>query len=566
MINFRPIELNDKILYNKHLYQSSPKGCEFSFGNLFMWGLQSISFLHDHVVLYSRFDCRCFYPFPIGAGNKKEVLNAIFADAKERGVCACLTGLNKKNKETLEALYPNQFYFHADRSSYDYVYDINDLADLKGRKLHRKRNHLKHFKKNHPSYLIAPITMDNIDRIRNFASEWYKMKLEENPTGDYHHEQAALDKVFTHYTDLEMEGLLLEENGEILGFTMASQMYPDTFDVHFEKARGDIDGAYTTINSEFANYIRNKYPYIKYLNREEDMGILGLRKAKMSYFPHHMIKKYKAFPLRLSFNFGEPMIDMLPQLRKLWKEAFGDTDKFLNYFYETAFDKSRCRVAYVKNDTDGIDDINSHKLAAVLYWFDCTVANQHIAYIYAVATAKEFRGNGACHMLLENTHKHLQSLGYSSVVLVPENEALVHLYEGCEYELCTKRSRIECIAKDMEIELREIDKYEFATLRREFLPTNAIIQEQENLDFLSTQARFYTRDGINSFVLCASIENENLYGIELLGDSSFAPGIVYSLGCKDGTFFTPGKDEPFAMYHALIEDALEPSYLGFAFD
>ena len=556
MIDFRTIELNDKKLYNEKLFLDAVRGCQYSFGNLFMWGLQGISFLHDHIVLYSRFDCHCFYPFPIGSGDKKQVLDAIFEDAKERGLCPCLTGLNECDKQTLETLYPDQFYFHADRSNYDYVYDINDLADLKGRKLHRKRNHLKHFKKNHPDYAVTPITSENMELVRNFVSDWYKLKLEENPDGDYHHEQAALHKVFTHYTDLEMEGLLLMEHSEVLGFTMASQMNEDTFDVHYEKARGDIDGAYTTINSEFANYIRNKYPHIKYLDREEDMGIPGLRKAKMSYFPHHLIKKYKAIPRRLSFNFSTPDKTNIPMLRTLWKEAFGDSDTFLDCFYSTAFDESRCRVATVKDslDTD---------IPAALYWFDCTLGDQRVAYIYAVATSKKYRGNGACHMLLEDTHKHLSSLGYSSVMLVPGNESLIHLYEGCEYELCTKRSRIECAATDIGIEIQEIDKEAYASLRKEFLPANGVIQEGKNLDFLETQAKFYTG---NNILLAANIEDENLYGIEFLGDVSFAPGIVYALDCKDGTFFAPGKDEPFAMWHPLNEDAIEPSYFGFAFD
>lgn len=566
MINFRKIEINDKTLYNEHLYAEHTPSCQYGFSNLFMWGIQEIAYVHDHIVLYSRFDCHCFYPFPIGTGNKKAVLDAIFADAKERSVCPCLTGLTEENKKTIETLYPNQFYFHADRGNYDYVYDINDLADLKGRKLHRKRNHLKHFKKNHPAYMVTPITLENMDRVRAFTADWYKQKLEENPDGDYHHEQMALEKAFTYYNDLEMEGLLLEENGEVLGFTMASPLSSDTFDVHYEKARGDIDGAYTTINSEFANYIRAKYPHIKYLDREEDMGIPGLRKAKMSYFPHHLIKKYKAIPLRMSYTFGEPCEDTLPQLRELWKEAFGDSDYFLDCFYTTAFDKSRCRVAYASTSKTSVcsEDIPTrNNLAAALYWFDCNIDSQRIAYVYAVATSKAFRGNGACHVLLEDTHKHLTALGYSSVILVPGNEALVQIYEGCEYELCTKRARIICSAEDMNVEIFEIKKEEFAALRSEHLPKDSIIQEGANLDFLETQAKFYSGE---QFLLSANIENDNLYGIELLGNTSVAPGIIHALGCKDGTFFTPGKDEPFAMWHPLREDAVEPGYFGFAFD
>jgi hypothetical protein len=264
---------------------------------------------------------------------------------------------------------------------------------------------------------------------------------------------------------------------------------------------------------------------------------------------------------------------MIPTLRLLWKEGFGDNDAFLDMFFATAFDPNRCRVAFLDNEANT-------EIASVLYWFDCALEGQKIAYVYAVTTTKDFRGQGACHMLLKDTHQHLKSLGYTGVVLVPGSDALVSLYEGCEYELTTKRSRIECTAMDMDIEIREIKKDEYATLRHKFLPKQAVIQENENLDFLSAQAKFYTgkkRFPLHSssldktpqgeeFLLAGSIENDNLYGIELLGDTTLAPGIVYALGCKDATIFSPGKDEPFAMYHPLTTDSTPPAYFGFAFN
>ena len=332
MINFETITIEQKDLYNKYLHDGKEHGCEYSFTNLYMWGIQKATILHDHIVLFSEFDNRCFYPFPIGTGDKKAVLDAIFADSKERGLCSCLTGLNEEAKKTLETLYPNAFYFHADRNGYDYVYNINDLADLKGRKLHRKRNHLKHFKKNHPNYMVEPITDSNLFEVRAFIDYWYENKLQDNPDNDYRNEQAALEKALSHFNELGMEGLILKENGEVLGFTMGSQMSHNTYDVHYEKARGDIDGAYTAINSEFANYIRIKHPHIEYLDREEDMGLAGLRKAKQSYFPHHMVKKYRAFPLRQQYSYSSPCAEMLPALRNLWKEAFGDSESFLESF------------------------------------------------------------------------------------------------------------------------------------------------------------------------------------------------------------------------------------------
>ena len=107
-------------------------------------------------------------------------------------------------------------------------------------------------------------------------------------------EERALSRAFRHLTDLEMEGLALFVGGEIIAFTLGSRLSDDTFDVHFEKARADIQGAYPAINNEFAKYIRQKHPEVRYLDREEDMGIEGLRKAKKSYRPHHQVEKHWA--------------------------------------------------------------------------------------------------------------------------------------------------------------------------------------------------------------------------------------------------------------------------------
>ena len=108
-------------------------------------------------------------------------------------------------------------------------------------------------------------------------------------------EQIAMERAFCRYEDLEMDGLLLRLDGRAVAMTMGSRMSPDTMDVHFEKALEDVDGAYAAVNSEFARYIRLKYPEIRFLDREDDMGLEGLRKAKLSYHPHHMAEKYRAY-------------------------------------------------------------------------------------------------------------------------------------------------------------------------------------------------------------------------------------------------------------------------------
>ncbi len=291
MIDFKPITLEYKQIYDKYLQNGQEHGCEYSFANLFLWGRQKAALLQDHVVLFSQYNRRSVYPFPVGSGDKKAVLDAIIADSKERGIPCRITSLTKDAAEVLDTLYPNMFKFHNDRDFFDYVYDINNLADLKGSKYHKKRNHYNRFQDTFPEYTTEPIHEGNIVRVKEMVNQWYEKKLEENPTADFSMEQIAIEKALRYYKELEMDGLLLLNGETVLAMTLGSHLSPDTIDVHFEKARWDADGAYAAINCEFAKYLRDKYPSLRYLNREDDMGLEGLRKAKERYYPHHMIEK-----------------------------------------------------------------------------------------------------------------------------------------------------------------------------------------------------------------------------------------------------------------------------------
>lgn len=294
MIEFKPITLEDKTTFEHYLLDGKERGCEYAFVNLYLWGRQKAAVLHNHIVLFSQFDRRTIYPYPIGSGDKKAVLDAIIEDARKRGIPCRITGLTSEGKQTLKNLYPDRFRFHCDRNGYDYVYAIDDLADLPGKKFQRKRNHNSQFRKAYPDYTVEPLNEDNLPRVRQMMDKWYEDRLQENPDSDYHMEQIAISKALRQYRELGMEGLVLLDNEDVLAVTLGSRVSHDTFDVHFEKARWDVNGAYTVINYEFARYIREKYPEIQFLNREDDMGIEGLRIAKQRYYPHHMIEKYWA--------------------------------------------------------------------------------------------------------------------------------------------------------------------------------------------------------------------------------------------------------------------------------
>ena len=230
-------------------------------------------------------------------------------------------------------------------------------------------------------------------------------------------------------------------------------------------------------------------------------------------------------------------------LRALWKEAFSDTDAFLDRFFETGFAYDRCRCIC----KDG-------KVAAALYWFDCRCDGAPMAYIYAVATAKAFRGMGLCKALMEDTHSHLKNLGYAATILVPGEKGLFAMYEKMGYQCFGGMDTITCQAGE-KVELRKTSPEEYAALRRQYMPACGV--EQEGMAFLATYATLYAG---NDFVLAATEE----IGLELLGNTAAAPGILAALGKKSGRFRLPGSN-PFAMWHPLTNTPT-PSYFGIAFD
>lgn len=291
MIDFTPITIDKKEQFEFYLQDGRERGCGYSFANLYAWGRQSAAIVADHLVVFSQFNRRSVYPFPAGCSDKKAVLDAIMADAKERGIACRLVGLCEQDRQELEQLYPGRFRIHHDRDAHDYVYDIDDLADLKGRKYHQKRNHLHRFEAACPDCVAEPITKENMALVEGMITQWYADRTAENPQSDFHMEKAALTKTMRHFEELGMLGLMLRDGDRVLAITMGSKLSYDTVDVQFEKARWDVDGAYAAINCYFARYVRETQPQIRFLNREEDMGIEGLRKAKLSYNPHHMVEK-----------------------------------------------------------------------------------------------------------------------------------------------------------------------------------------------------------------------------------------------------------------------------------
>lgn len=294
MIDFQKVTPADAPKLKQHLLSCNPRSCEYSFVNLSIWGRQKFAFLEGFLVLFSQFDRRSIYPFPLGQGNLKPVLDALIQDARERGLLFRLSTMTHQDCELLESLYPGQFQFHEDRDFCDYVYRIEDLASLKGKRYQSKRNFANRFRLSHPDCLTLPLNERTEAAAWDMLQTWFSQRAVTDPLADFHLEKRALERAFAHRETLGLEGMVLIENGKVLAMTMGSFLSENTFDIHFEKALEGIDGAYAAINQAFAIHLQEIYPQLQFLNREDDMGIPGLRKAKLSYHPHHLAEKHWA--------------------------------------------------------------------------------------------------------------------------------------------------------------------------------------------------------------------------------------------------------------------------------
>jgi hypothetical protein len=175
-----------------------------------------------------------------------------------------------------------------ERSQYDYIYKRSDLALLQGGKLQAKRNHVNRFNALHPGYEYRPLTPEMFDECRRVVKLWQDEKDHENPSwGDtLQAEHDVMETIFAHWDELGMLGGSIYVDGRMVAFTYGSAVTNDTFDVCMEKADRDVEGAFSVINQQFCAHLPEKYTFV---NREEDMGLEGLRKAKLSYHPEILL-------------------------------------------------------------------------------------------------------------------------------------------------------------------------------------------------------------------------------------------------------------------------------------
>lgn len=286
MLEFREIKTEDKEKVRELLGYSDFRGCEYTFGNNFIWSKPyniRIAFYKDFY--FAESDGEYFYP--AGRGDIEEAISLLKEYSRDRGKSLILCTSPKSGMECLKELYGDEIEVLEKFDYFDYCYNREDLANLIGKKYHSKRNFINRFTQNNWSY--EDISQANIKDCYILLDKWFKENYDIRDAS-MEDEIIAAKQGLEFFWELDFTGGLLRVEGEPVAFTFGERINSDTFDVHVEKGIALYDGTYPMINREFVKRVPKD---IKYINREEDMGEENLRKAKLSYHPVFMEEKFK---------------------------------------------------------------------------------------------------------------------------------------------------------------------------------------------------------------------------------------------------------------------------------
>ncbi|MGN1155401.1 MAG: DUF2156 domain-containing protein [Agathobacter sp.] len=293
--DFRPLTIDDGKWIRNLLYEEKDMACEYNFCTLFLWGQINeyvIARYQDRLLVRMTDGHEYYYLYPAGKGSLRDALHVLKEDARRNGQQLKLMDVTQNQINALEEVCPGRFRFVGYRDGWDYVYDIHRLAELSGKKLHAKRNHIHRFEEQYPNWSFEPVSQNNIEECLELETEWVAKKIKENGMDkNMADENLVITNAIHNWEHLNMKGGVLRANGKAQAFSLGSFTTPECFNVHLEKACDDIQGTYAMINREMARMIRDDFSEVKWINREDDLGRPGLRKAKMSYYPELLLEK-----------------------------------------------------------------------------------------------------------------------------------------------------------------------------------------------------------------------------------------------------------------------------------
>jgi uncharacterized protein len=286
-LKFNRFTLKDQGLIQAYIDTFKPASCEYNFSNLFAWqNASKISWTlyNQRLLIYDEIS-QCAF-MPLGEDLYPEDLVILSLNMKNAGFVPNFSLVTLDYLKKFPEI-KNYYQIKEERDDAEYIYDVESLCELTGIKLHKKRNLISQFKRTYPDFKVYLLNEDFKDKAQGLAQKIMKRRKKISKTLDQ--EFDAIKTSFENFDQLGLEGLVLTLENSVVAFSVFSKLKHSTYDIQFEKSNPDFKGAGQVINQETARYLKDK---CKYLNREQDLGIKGLRQAKMSYEPLRLITPY----------------------------------------------------------------------------------------------------------------------------------------------------------------------------------------------------------------------------------------------------------------------------------
>lgn len=289
MVQFKDLQLEDKERLDYFLERDPPRISELTFTNLFMWRLKYRPQWAEYdgcllIMLYGA-DDQPFGLQPVGTGDKADALDALAGCLAERSPEALIGRADDVFVKNV--VDPDRYRIRADRDNSDYVYLTESLITLSGNRYHKKKNHLNKFKKTH-DFTYSVLDRETVRRFLDLQSDWCQLR-DCASSESLLEEDRSVYEALTHHDQLGFRGGAILIDGTVEAFALGEKLNEDTAVIHIEKANPKIPGLYAIINQQFCE---KEWAGVTYLNRQQDLGIPGLRKAKKSYYPDHMVHKF----------------------------------------------------------------------------------------------------------------------------------------------------------------------------------------------------------------------------------------------------------------------------------
>ena len=295
-VSFHPLTLSDREAMQAVTLHAGRRNCNYTFANLLGWQFwykTEACVLQDTVVLRYIYEGERAYSVCTAGYLTDELVDALLADSGGKLTIYALEDSQfsarpvgtLSQSEATERILNSPFSISIEplRDLYDYIYRRTDLAMLQGGHLQAKRNHVNRFKTDNPNFEYCPLTPELFDECRRLTEIWQGEKGASETTDV---ERQVMENIFSNWESLGMIGGSIWVNGHMVAFTYGAAVTNDTFDICVEKADRNIEGAFAIINQQFASHLPEQYIYV---NREDDMGLPGLRKAKLSYHPEILL-------------------------------------------------------------------------------------------------------------------------------------------------------------------------------------------------------------------------------------------------------------------------------------